>query len=416
MITTGKGLLYLNSPIVKQMEERTGVRYLVITFCIICVGLVSVVNAGCGINPNPFDPNASIVTGNGYFPPVADFSGELREGYAPLEVSFTDKSTNNPTYWVWGFGDGLSSNNKNPVHNYILPGIYAVTLTAGNGYGGSSMTKANYIVVSTASSTPVVDFTANVTSGNAPLQVEFTDLSTGGTITSRVWTFSKDGSSISETTAGQKLVHSFSEAGQYNVTLTVMAENNNIGPMEKDYYISVIEPVPEEGIIMLHKGWNLVSSPLPLKEQYRTAGQVFVAIDTDSHSIYSYNAVSKQFIPLNSYSVIYPLEGIWVYSKFEAPLTFSYQVTRPVTISMDLPSGWNLIGYSSTEPGNAREGFASLGNTWSTILCFDAVTQQYSSTIFNEGTGVQGDQQMMYPMNGYWIYMPREGHLVIATL
>ena len=81
---------------------------------------------------------------------------------------------------------------------------------------------------------------------------------------------------------------------------------------------------------------------------------------------------------------------------------------------MHLPAGWNLIGYPSTEPGNARAGFASIGNTWSTILCFDPVTQQYSTTIFNEGAGGQSDQQLMNPTNGYWIFMPKEGDLIIT--
>ncbi len=86
-------------------------------------------------------------------------------------------------------------------------------------------------------------------------------------------------------------------------------------------------PPPEQGTITLHPGWNLVSTPLPLKDQYRTAGQVFGAIDTDSRSIFSYDAASKQFVPLDSNSVIFPLEGIWVYSKGEALLTLNYQVT-----------------------------------------------------------------------------------------
>ena len=129
----------------------------------------------------------------GIYPPTADFSGDPVQGYAPLTVIFTDKSTNVPTYWAWNFGDGQSSNDKNPVHTYQSPGMYTVSMTAGNGYGGNSITKTNYVIVNPASSTPVVDFTANLTSGYAPLQVEFTDLSTGGVITSRIWTFSNNG-------------------------------------------------------------------------------------------------------------------------------------------------------------------------------------------------------------------------------
>jgi PKD repeat protein len=375
--------------------------------------MVSLAYAGCGVDTNPYDDIPASLP-NGYYPPAASFSGDPVQGYAPLTVSFTDMSSNIPTDWAWNFGDGGSSNIKNPIHIYSAPGRYTVSLTAGNGYGGNSITKSDYVVVNSASSTPLVDFSANVTSGYAPLQVEFTDLSTGGIIVSRLWTFSYNSPMVSETTPDQKIIHNFAESGLYNVSLTVTAENNNSATLEKVCYISVKKPAPEQGTIILHPGWNLISTPLPLKDQYCTAGQVFATIDTDSRSIFSYDAVSEQFVPMNSNSVIFPLEGIWVYSKGEVPLTFKYQVTRPLSISMHMPAGWNLVGYPSTEPGTSREGFVSINNIWTTILCFDPVTQQYSSTIFNDGIGEQGDEHLMYPMNGYWIFMPQQGDLTIT--
>ncbi|MBN2379835.1 C10 family peptidase, partial [candidate division WOR-3 bacterium] len=39
-------------------------------------------------------------------PPEAEFTGDPTSGNAPLTVSFTDQSTNNPTSWAWDFGDG----------------------------------------------------------------------------------------------------------------------------------------------------------------------------------------------------------------------------------------------------------------------------------------------------------------------
>jgi PKD repeat protein len=391
----------------------TDMRYFLLVFCIIFTMMVSCAYAGCGGDTNPYDDSPGLLH-NGYFPPSADFSGEPVEGYAPLTVSFTDQSTNVPTNWAWNFGDGQTSNEKNPVHVYLFPGTYSITLTAGNGYGGNSITKVNYIVVDSGSSSLDVDFSANITTGYAPLQVEFTDLSTGRGIKSRVWTFSNNVTMFSENFSGQKIVHSFSEAGQYNVTLTVTAENNKNESMEKKYYINVRQSVPEQGTITLYKGWNLISTPLALKEQYRTAGQVFSLIDTESRSIYTYDAESKQFITLNSNSIIFPLEGIWIYSKNEVLLSFNYDLTRPLTISKHLPSGWNLIGYPSTDPGNASEVLVTIANKWSTILCFDSVSQQYTSTIFNEGVGGKSDQQLMFPLKGYWIYLPQEGNLIIT--
>ncbi len=82
-------------------------------------------------------------------PPVAGFIGTPISGNLPLTVTFTDSSTNNPTSWLWNFGDGDTTNNsvKNPVHRYSGAGTYTVLLTATNAGGSNSTTKTNYITV-----------------------------------------------------------------------------------------------------------------------------------------------------------------------------------------------------------------------------------------------------------------------------
>jgi PKD repeat protein len=80
-------------------------------------------------------------------PPVAAFSGTPTDGVAPLSVSFTDASANNPTSWSWNFGDGATSTAQNPSHTYTNPGDYTVTLTATNAFGSDGETKTNYISV-----------------------------------------------------------------------------------------------------------------------------------------------------------------------------------------------------------------------------------------------------------------------------
>lgn len=62
-------------------------------------------------------------------------------------VSFSDLSTNNPTLWLWTFGDGTTSNQKNPVHFYSKQGKYTVRLIVGNAQGSDTLTKTQYIEV-----------------------------------------------------------------------------------------------------------------------------------------------------------------------------------------------------------------------------------------------------------------------------
>jgi PKD repeat protein len=42
---------------------------------------------------------------------------------------FTDQSYGDPNHWSWSFGDGNSGTEKNPSHQYALPGTYRVLLT-----------------------------------------------------------------------------------------------------------------------------------------------------------------------------------------------------------------------------------------------------------------------------------------------
>lgn len=91
-------------------------------------------------------------------PPVADFSASPRSGDAPLAVSFTDSSTNNPTSWSWTFGDGSTASNKNPSHTYTSPGEYDVSLTVSNSDGSDTETKKDYITVTKADPTPDFSF------------------------------------------------------------------------------------------------------------------------------------------------------------------------------------------------------------------------------------------------------------------
>ena len=65
---------------------------------------------------------------------------------------------------------------------------------------------------------PVASFSADKTSGTAPVAVNFTDSSTG-TVTSRSWNFG-DTSSSSNTSTAQNPSHTYTSAGTYTVTLT----------------------------------------------------------------------------------------------------------------------------------------------------------------------------------------------------
>jgi PKD repeat protein len=82
--------------------------------------------------------------------PAADFTASPTSGVAPLTVQFTDMSSGGPTAWAWDFGDGGTSNEANPAHNYTTAGTYDVSLTVSNGAGTDTESRAGYVTIAPA--------------------------------------------------------------------------------------------------------------------------------------------------------------------------------------------------------------------------------------------------------------------------
>lgn len=95
---------------------------------------------------------------------------------------------------------------------------------------------------------PVAEFTANVTTGTAPLVVQFTDLSMS-LITSWSWDFGDSG-----TSSAQNPVKTYATPGNYSVTLTV-TNSSGTGSITKAGYIVVTPPLLPPGSISGYK-WN----------------------------------------------------------------------------------------------------------------------------------------------------------------
>ena len=146
-------------------------------------------------------------------PPVAAFTPSQTTGNYPLQVQFINQSTGRIDSYNWDFGDGQSSTDLNPVHTFTSAGTFRVRLTA-IGPGGQSSAEAT-IVVTQPPNVPKAAFTADVTSGNAPLTVNFTNQSTGD-ITAFAWDFG-DGQSSNQ----QNPSHTYTSPGSYIVNLTV---------------------------------------------------------------------------------------------------------------------------------------------------------------------------------------------------
>jgi PKD repeat protein len=127
-------------------------------------------------------------------------------------VTFTNESTGEFDEVHWTFGDGFTSTLRHPAHTFMVPGAYTVSLSV-SGIGGLDMvTRTNYVEVYT----PVdAAFSAGPDSGTVPLDVAFTNESTGDYAES-LWTF---GDGLTSTLTSP--THTYTAPGTYTVTLWI---------------------------------------------------------------------------------------------------------------------------------------------------------------------------------------------------
>ncbi|MEQ1895457.1 MAG: PKD domain-containing protein, partial [Planctomycetota bacterium] len=145
--------------------------------------------------------------------PLAGFDATPRQGDCPLAVQFEDLSQGVVTSWNWDFGDGTSSSAPAPAHVYAECGSYDVTLTVNGPSGTHVLSEPGFVVA--ALFPPVADFALAPSSGVAPLEVQFSDLSSGP-ITSWSWDFG-DGAGTSVAAP----LHTYTAPGAFEVSLTV---------------------------------------------------------------------------------------------------------------------------------------------------------------------------------------------------
>jgi PKD repeat protein len=84
--------------------------------------------------------------------PAANFRVDDTLGF--LSRYFYDLSHHEPAAWHWSFGDGSTSTEQNPLHEYDSAGIYQVCLTVSNQYGSDTYCRSLYLGVSKTETPP----------------------------------------------------------------------------------------------------------------------------------------------------------------------------------------------------------------------------------------------------------------------
>ncbi len=155
----------------------------------------------------------------------ADFSITPQTGCAPFYFCINNLSVDASSYnWkIWNTSSAGSPYNgtlANPCLTFPLPGIYTVQLIATDVNGcKDTMLKPGYLTVYGS----VANFSVTATTGCAPLQVQFTDLSSSTTsiITGWSWDFGDPSSGAANFSSLQNPSHTYLNGGTYSVTLAV---------------------------------------------------------------------------------------------------------------------------------------------------------------------------------------------------
>jgi len=174
-------------------------------------------------------------------PPLAAFTLDPAEGYAPLEVRMdASPSRGQIVEYRWDFGDGSTGTGKIVTHTYIQPGQYRVQLTVRDSQNLTDSEEKWVTVRAQEAPEPLLArFTANPKEGQVPLTVNFDASSSTGPIVEYRWDFG-DGA----TGSGKQVTHTYTQPGLFTVRLTVRAADGREAQAEDQILAAPVPPPP----------------------------------------------------------------------------------------------------------------------------------------------------------------------------
>lgn len=338
--------------------------------------------------------------------PVADFSGTPLEGQAPLTVTFTDRSTNDPATWQWSFGDGNTSIVQSPTHTFTKSGAYTISLNATNDLGGTTKTRTGYVTVTatTQNTDPVVDgITYGTSGGNQTAVVNLTQVK--GTVTQ------PDQNSV---------VIQNPEAGWSEMTLVstgpVTNTGGNLNLSDISEVVMTTEPVTATlnqstiGTVSVQITIPMTQVPTGLSIQQT----IYEGANQEARNAFQLAATSSN---LNVDAVAYTVE-IRNSAPFNANLTGA---SNPVTLTMSVNHAWVVANggtdairiirsaedgtkevlatrFVSYDPATGKDSFEGTSIKGLSVFGIAAVSGLSSSAVFVSGGDADPDTPATAPV------------------
>ncbi|MBX3043806.1 MAG: PKD domain-containing protein [Candidatus Kapabacteria bacterium] len=173
----------------------------------------------------------------------ADFI--CKNGYVNQNIEFKAVSTLDNSKFLWHFGDGTFSDFKNPVKSFNEKGNYDISLKVFNNSDTLLIEKLGCVSIYDSTK---INFSADVTFGYSPLNVNFTS-STSGEILQYRWIVYVDSLNQHRTFSEQEhSSYSFTFPGTYSIRFEVRDKTDNWVTLFKEAYINVLVPSSIEEI------------------------------------------------------------------------------------------------------------------------------------------------------------------------
>ncbi len=185
------------------------------------------------------------------FAPDGTFIADLISGDVPLKITFTPSISdieNDEISYLWEFGDGQTSTEKNPSHLYIIAGKYQPKLTVSDPLNAKTIITSNKLTLLAPNNLPVAEIAAVPKESILKLNKE-------GVFTSEVQfisngTYDPDNEELtylwdfgdSETSSEINPKHEYKNSGNYNIKLTVTDPRN--GQATKTISTLISKPQP----------------------------------------------------------------------------------------------------------------------------------------------------------------------------
>jgi len=178
-----------------------------------------------------------------FLAPKSSFKGFPKEGERGLQVTFHDFSEGDIVRYLWDFGDGTQSTERNPTHTYLSEGFFTVKLSIITSTGGQGFAeKLNYIKIDDESKQAFfyvlpqengvsVQTAQERTDSGTPTSAttyRFVD-QTDGDVKQRFWIFG-DGSEnlVTDDPNVHEVEHEYENPGQYDPSVLVAFADDSL--------------------------------------------------------------------------------------------------------------------------------------------------------------------------------------------